>query len=206
LVSLHITKLNILNEFTIWFITGYEHIADWNAYDHILFLLVLCGVYNLKDWKTILILVSAFTIGHSITLAMSVLNIFVANAAWIEFLIPVSILITAILNLSSLDKNKNVSIKINYFLALFFGFIHGMGFSYLLKSLLGREESITYPLFAFNVGLEFGQITIVLIVLLISTIVNRISNITERDKNFFISSAVFGIAFIMALERVGAIF
>lgn len=192
-----------MNEFTIWFITGYEHIADWNAYDHILFLLVLCGVYRLQDWKKILILISAFTIGHSITLAMSVLNVFVMNAAWVEFLIPFSILATAIMNLSSLDKSKNISMNVNYLLALFFGFIHGMGFSYLLKSLLGREESITFPLFAFNVGLEFGQVSIVLIVLFLSSIIDRISNISERDKNFFISSAVFGIAFIMALERFG---
>jgi hypothetical protein len=194
------TKLQKLSDFYIWFITGLEHIADWKGYDHMLFLLALCGVYSLTDWKKLLILITAFTIGHSVTLALSVLNYIVIKSEWIEFFIPVTILSTCILNLKNLDKPvKNQSVK--YTLTLFFGLIHGLGFSYLLKSLLGKEENITLPLFAFNIGLEAGQIIIVGLIFLISLTLTSFLKIAERDKNFFISSAVFGIAFIMTSER-----
>lgn len=178
-----------------------EHIADWNGYDHMLFLLVLCGVFQLKEWRQLLILITAFTVGHSITLALSALDILVFPSAVIEFLIPVTILATAIGNLFRLNA-KQANMKLNYILALCFGCIHGLGFSYLLKSLLGKEESITYPLFAFNIGLEAGQIIIVGVILLLSWLAQRLFSISERDKNFFLSSAVFGISLIMAIERL----
>lgn len=190
-----------MSDFNIWFITGLEHITDWNGYDHILFILALSGVYTHKDWKKIVILISAFTVGHSITLALSVLNVVNISGKWIEFLIPVTILITCVINLKYLNQAlKNHAIK--YTLTLFFGLIHGMGFSYLLKSLLGKEENIIMPLFAFNVGLEAGQIIIIGIIFLISLILSALLKTPERDKNFFISSAIFGIAFIMATERL----
>lgn len=189
-----------MGEFYIWFITGLEHIADFNGYDHMLFLLALCGVYSIKDWKKILILITAFTLGHSATLALSTLDYILINSEWIEFLIPLSILITCILNLKHIDTPLNNHWK-KYVVTLFFGLIHGMGFSYLLKSLLGKQESIIYPLFAFNIGLEAGQIIIVAIILLISLILSAFFKITERDKNLFISSAAFGIAFILTVER-----
>lgn len=192
----------IVNDFYLWFTTGLEHIADWQGYDHILFLLVLCGVYSLKEIKTILILVTAFTIGHSITLALSVLSIITVSSEWIEFLIPVTILSTASFNLYQLNKPAQKNLTINYIFALFFGFIHGMGFSYLLKSLLGKTESVLGPLFSFNVGLEAGQLIIILAIIIIFTILNAVFNVQERDKKFFISSAVFGIAAIMTLERL----
>ncbi|MFN7014243.1 MAG: HupE/UreJ family protein [Bacteroidia bacterium] len=190
-----------MSDFYIWFITGLEHIADWNGYDHMLFLLALSGVYSFKNWKKLLILITAFTIGHSITLALSVLNYIVIKSEWIEFFIPLTILSTCILNLKNLDKPvKYQSVK--YILTLFFGLIHGLGFSYLLKSLLGKEENISGPLFAFNIGLEAGQIIIVGLIFLISITLTSFLKIAERDKNFFISSAVFGIAFIMTSERL----
>lgn len=191
-----------MSDFNLWFFTGLEHIADWQGYDHILFLLVLCGVYSLKELKQVLLLVTAFTIGHSITLAMSVLSIVTVKSAWIEFLIPLTILYTAVLNLYRLNKPAQSYFKVNYLFALIFGFIHGMGFSYLLKSLLGTSESILLPLFAFNVGLEAGQLIIVVTVLLIFAPLSSVFKIEPRNKNFFISSAVFGIALIMAAERL----
>jgi hypothetical protein len=178
-----------------------EHIADWSGYDHMLFLLVLCGVYESHQWRQLLILITAFTAGHSITLALSTLNILVFPSAVIEFLIPVTILITALSNLIRLGKTRHHA-TLNYIMALCFGCIHGLGFSYLLKSLLGKEESITYPLFAFNLGLEAGQILIVLVILLVLWVAQRFLAISIRDKNFFISSAVFGISLIMAIERL----
>jgi hypothetical protein len=181
-----------------------EHIANWNGYDHMLFLLALCGVYSINDWKKLLILITAFTIGHSITLALSVLNLVVIKSEWIEFLIPLTILSTCIVNLFHLNQPlKNHSTK--YLFTLFFGLIHGLGFSYLLKSLLGKEDSILLPLFAFNIGLEAGQIIIVGLIFLISVSLSAFLRISERDKNFFLSSAVFGIAFIMAAERFNSL-
>lgn len=194
-----------MTDFNLWFSTGLQHIADWNGYDHILFLLALCGVYTLKEWKNILILITAFTIGHSITLALSVLNIIIIKSNVIEFLIPITILLTCVFNLYRLNKPRIVGLKFNYIITLLFGLIHGLGFSYLLKSLLGNDENILSPLFAFNIGLEAGQIIIVFISLFILLFLTALLRIKPRDKNFFISSAVFGIAFIMAIERLAVL-
>jgi HupE / UreJ protein len=191
-----------LNDFYLWFSTGLEHIADWKGYDHILFLLALCGVYELREWKQLLILITAFTLGHSLTLALSVLDVLKIRTPVVEFLIPVTILLTCIMNLTDLQKNRQRSqARLRYAAALFFGLIHGLGFSFLLKSMLGQEENIVPPLFAFNLGLEAGQLLIVAVVLLLSVLSTRLIHFQERDKNFFLSSAVFGIACMMMLER-----
>jgi len=193
-----------MSDFFLWFITGLEHIADPKGYDHILFLLALCGVYDLKEWKKLLILVTAFTVGHSLTLALSVLDIVTLRTPLVEFLIPLTILVTCIYNLLHLNKNKSSRMLPAYFLAMFFGLIHGLGFSYLLKSLLGKEAGIAGPLLAFNLGLEAGQLLIVSAVLIISLVLVRIFRIQFYHWKFFLSSAVFGIAFIMAAERIPA--
>lgn len=192
-----------MGEFGMYFETGWQHIADLEGYDHILFIAALCAVYLLRDWKKVLILVTAFTIGHSVTLALSVLNFIKVPTAIIEFLIPVTILITALANI--FRKNKDASpgkIQLNYFLALFFGLIHGMGFSNFLKSLLGSQNNITVPLLAFNLGLEFGQLLIVAVILLIAGIVVNLFPVKRRDWTMFLSSAILGIAMMMAIERL----
>ncbi len=191
-----------MSDFYLWFSTGLEHIADWKGYDHILFLLALCGVYGLREWKQLLVLVTAFTLGHSLTLALSVLDMLKVKSAIIEFLIPITILLTCVMNLIDLKNTSQRGFRLRYLAALCFGLIHGMGFSFLLKSLLGKEENIVPPLFAFNVGLEAGQLLIVAVVLLLSSLATSLIHIPERDKNFFLSSAVFGIAFMMMLERM----
>jgi len=194
-----------MQDFSLYFELGWQHILDWKGYDHILFVMVLCGTYALQDWKKVLILVTAFTVGHSITLALSVLSIIRVNTALVEFLIPVTILATAASNiLIPVTKQKGVSIK--YLLALFFGLIHGMGFSNYLKSLLGKSTNIISELFAFNVGLEFGQVIIVLSVLILSFVFIGVIKVKKRDWNLFLSSAIFGIAFIMAAERISVAF
>jgi hypothetical protein len=193
-----------MQDFTLYFDLGLHHILDWQGYDHILFVMALCGIYTIKDWKKVLILVTAFTIGHSITLALSVFNIVHFNTKVIEFLIPVTILITALTNiLSKKSKPKNINFK--YFLALSFGFIHGMGFSNYLKSLLGKSTNIIAELFAFNIGLEVGQIAIVVFTLLLGFLLISIVKIKLWDWTFFLSSAIFGISFIMAAERLPAL-
>lgn len=189
-----------MTDFSIYFQLGWQHILDFNGYDHILFVLVLCCSYTLKEWKKILILVTAFTVGHSITLALAAFKIVEVNMTWIEFLIPVSILATALYNLLKRRKQRNVSFL--YAVTLFFGLIHGLGFSNYLQSLLGKETNIVGPLLSFNIGLEFGQLLIVFFVILLSELMLKIFRVTQRDWSFFLSSAVIGISFIMALERL----
>jgi len=194
-----------MHDFPLYFELGWQHILDWKGYDHILFVMVLCGTYTMPDWKKVLILVTAFTVGHSITLALSVFKLIHVNTALIEFLIPVTILVTAIANLFA-GKSKPKGMQFKYILALFFGLIHGMGFSNYLNSLLGKSRNIVAELFAFNVGLEFGQIIIVLGILLISFITINIFKVKKWDWTFFLSSAIFGISFIMAAERWPGLF
>ncbi|OAQ39921.1 HupE / UreJ protein [Pedobacter psychrophilus] len=189
-----------MQDFSIYFELGWQHILDWQGYDHILFVTALCGVFLLSDWKKVLILVTAFTIGHSITLALSVFNKILIPSNWIEFLIPVTIFTTAFINIVKKKASKNRFDPI-YFLALLFGLIHGMGFSNYLKSLMGKSNNVVGELLAFNIGLEFGQIIIVLSVLLICFLMISILKVQKREWNLFLSSAIFGIAVIMAIER-----
>jgi hypothetical protein len=189
-----------MQDFPLYFELGWQHILDWKGYDHILFVMVLCGTYLLSDWRKVLILVTAFTVGHSITLALSVFKLVHINTSLIEFLIPVTILVTASSNILA-GKSKPKGMQLKYILALFFGLIHGLGFSNYLNSLLGKSTNIVAELFAFNVGLEFGQIVIVISILLTSFILTNIFKIKRWDWNFFLSSAIFGISFIMAAER-----
>jgi cytochrome bd-type quinol oxidase subunit 2 len=191
-----------MQDFWLFFQLGCEHIADWQGYDHILFVMALCLRYLPKDWKKVLILVTAFTIGHSITLALSVLNYINIPSDWIEFLIPVTIVITALSNVMHPESEPKKRLPLVYFLALFFGLIHGLGFSNYLKSLLGKSSSIVGELLAFNLGLEAGQLIIVALVLLISWLfVSVIKASTRRDYVIFMSGAVFGVSLIMAIER-----
>ncbi|MDM1047600.1 HupE/UreJ family protein [Sphingobacterium hotanense] len=189
-----------MSDFSIYFQLGWQHILDLNGYDHILFVMVLCCSYVLKDWKKILWLVTAFTVGHSVTLALAAFKVLNVNSDWIEFLIPVTILITALYNLPKRRKQRSPALL--YSMALAFGFIHGLGFSNYLQSLLGKEANIFWPLLSFNLGLEFGQLIIVFFVILLSELMLKIFSVTNRDWSFFLSSAVVGISLIMALERI----
>lgn len=193
-----------MQDFPLYFDLGWHHILDWNGYDHILFVMALCGIYTAKDWKKVLVIVTAFTIGHSITLALSVFNLVHINTALIEFLIPLTIMITAFSNIIR-KRAASKNIKPAYVLALCFGLIHGMGFSNYLKSLLGKSSSIVVELLAFNLGLEAGQVVIVAITLTLTIFLVSIVKIKLWDWTFFLSSAIFGISFIMAAERLSAI-
>ncbi|SMC90725.1 HupE/UreJ family protein [Pedobacter nyackensis] len=193
-----------MQDFPLYFQLGWRHILDWQGYDHILFVIALCGIYTVTDWKKVLILVTAFTVGHSVTLALSIFKVISVNTPLIEFLIPVTILITAVSNIIS-KKQKPKGQKFKYGLALFFGLIHGLGFSNYLKSLLGKSSNITAELFAFNVGLEVGQLLIVVSILTLSFILIWFVKIKRWGWNFFLSSAIFGISFVMAAERFSAL-
>lgn len=193
-----------MQDFPLYFQLGWQHILDWQGYDHILFVMVLCGTYAVTDWKKVLVLVTAFTIGHSVTLALSVFEVITVNTALIEFLIPLTILITATSNIWS-KRQKPKGQKFKYTMALSFGLVHGLGFSNYLKSLLGKSSSITAELFAFNIGLEFGQLLIVAATLILSFILIWVVKIKRWDWNFFLSSAIFGISLVMAAERFPAL-
>lgn len=190
-----------MQDFGLYFNLGREHISDLSGYDHILFVTALCLRYVIQDWKKILVLVTAFTIGHSITLALSVLNYVQLSTKWIEFLIPITILITALVNIFRNDQQKPSKVPLIYCLALFFGLIHGLGFSAYLKSLLGKDTNIVSELLAFNIGLEVGQLLIVAAALLLSVICIQLLKIHRKDYLLFVSGAVFGIALLMAIER-----
>lgn len=190
-----------MSQFTLYFKLGMQHILDLQGYDHILFIVALCAVYLVRDWKKILILVTAFTIGHSITLAMATFNIIKVNGDLIEFLIPVTIFITAAFNIAR-AKSTGVSgnIQLNYGFAIIFGLIHGLGFSNYLKSLLGKNADIVQQLLAFNLGLELGQLLIVSIFLALSFVFIGIFGVNRRDWNMVISSAIAGISLVLLLE------
>jgi hypothetical protein len=194
-----------MDEMGIYLHLGFRHIMDWEAWDHILFVLVLTLRYQWTDWKKLLVLVTAFTVGHSVTLALSTLNWINFPSSLIEFLIPVTILLTAISNFWVKTFDFKSKYPLIYFLALFFGLIHGLGFSTYLKSLLGKEESIIGPLFTFNLGLELGQLLIVSLILIISFIFVSVLKV-KRVRYLQIGSGIaMAFALNMVLDRIVSI-
>ncbi len=187
-----------MNSFQLYLTLGFHHIININGYDHIVFVLTLCAAYSFSEIKKVLILVTAFTIGHSITLALSTLHYVLIPAPIIEFLIPVTILITAISNLLPPKPGRQ---KVVYIIALFFGLIHGLGFSNYLKELLGTETSIVQPLLAFNVGLEMGQIVILSVYFLILAMSLKIFQLKHLIWRIFVSGAAAGIALTLIIQN-----
>lgn len=165
---------------------GFDHILDLKGYDHILFLIALCAAYSYKEWKKILILVTAFTIGHSITLALSAMKVISIDAELVEMLIPFTILITAIINLVTTSKSP-VKWQTLYILPLFFGLIHGLGFSNYFKAFFESESEIILPLFAFNLGVELGQICIVGVIMFINYLVTGVGKAPQRTWRILVS-------------------
>ena len=171
------------SEFLVYFRLGFEHIADIRGYDHILFVAALTVAYSLNEWRRLLILVTAFTLGHSVTLALATIGALRVNATLVEVLIPVTILVTSLYNIvdsrDGLDEfdqsdRQRRHQSILYGLAGGFGLIHGLGFSTFLRTVLGGEESILLPLFSFNVGLEIGQIAIVAVLFGIGAVLTKL--------------------------------
>ena len=190
-----------MQDFWFYLQLGWEHIISKDALDHQLFILALVAIFSLKEWKKVLILVTAFTIGHSLTLVLSVLDIFRFPSNWVEFLIPCTIVFTALDNIV-FSKNHEKLIKFNYFLALFFGLIHGMGFANSVRMMLASEQDILLPLFGFNVGLEFGQIAVVTFVLTLHFLISKFIKIPEKIWIFTISVPILFFALKMCAERL----
>ena len=190
-----------MQDFGFYFKLGWEHIMNAGALDHQLFIAALAAIYLIQDWKRVLVLVTAFTIGHSLTLALSVFDIIRFNDKWVEFLIPMTIVVTAISNLFQKEFSKR-SVRINYILALLFGLIHGMGFANSIRFMMADDQSIGWSLFGFNVGLEVGQITVVTGILLLSYLVVTICKVNRRDWVLFLSASVFSLSLKIAIERL----
>jgi HupE / UreJ protein len=193
-----------MDQITTFFAIGWQHIIAWDALDHLSFVLVLTCVYQITDWRKVLILITAFTIGHSITLALSTLHLININSKIIELLIPITILITASSNIFHGWKQKRF--PSNYYLALFFGLIHGLGFANVLKNLLGKEQSLFQPLLGFNLGLEAGQIVVVFVIFVFIFLIHQL--LPELKKYFAlrVSVLVFLLSLFFIFERVKLLF
>jgi len=180
---------------------AFDHVLDWKAYDHILFFIVLTVVYSFKDWKKILWLITLFTIGHTTTLALATYDLVVIDVKIIEFLIPLTIFITAFINLITVKKKNFHQSTINLFFAFFFGLIHGLGLSGFLKMVLIDSENKLLPILEFALGVELAQIGVVLLILVTGFIAIKGLKISKRDWVLIISSIVIGIVIPMLIER-----
>ncbi len=191
-----------MTTFQMYLQLGIEHITDLKGYDHILFLVTLMAVYQIKHWKKILILITAFTIGHSTSLLVASFDLVSIPGKWVEFLIPVTIFLTAMANIffPKPESSKGHHIY-KYLMALTFGLIHGLGFSNYLKSLILNEDSLAGPLLSFNLGIEAGQLMVVAGFILLGIITMDIFKAKSRDWNLVFSGAGFGVSIILMMER-----
>lgn len=188
-------------EFWLWFNTGFWHIADWNGFDHMLFLLVLCIPYGWPERKKLFWLVTAFTLGHSLSLAVSVLGWVKLSSVYIELLIPLTILFSAVYH-SFFGLNAKNKIGLTYSITAVFGLIHGLGFSYLLRAMLGKGNAILFPLVSFNLGLECGQILILASILLVQTALLLSFNWKRENLSLVFSSFGFIVALFLLVQRI----
>ena len=191
-----------MENFSSFFASGWEHIVDINAYDHLLFVMTLCAAFKLSEWKQILVIITAFTIGHSGTLILSALDVIPANSKLIDTLIPFTIMITAVANVVNDEKEGRFSdTKIKYTIALVFGLIHGLAFASNFKFML-FDENILMPLFAFNIGIEVGQLFIVLLFTILLWFYTTVVKGEHAKWNLFVSGAGFGIAATIFLDAI----
>lgn len=200
--------------FSTYLSLGIEHITDPNGYDHILFIIAMCALYPIRRWRNVALLVTAFTLGHSIALALATFEVVPVWSELIEFLIQVTILVACFLNIWYARSERHVTstpVRGTYYYQqyiwiLFFGLIHGLGFSSFIRDTLVEGESILVPLLAFNIGLEIGQLGIVAVVFLINFVFLGVFSRQLRDWTLVVSAAVAGIAFLQVLEKGAILF
>ena len=196
----------MIGTFTVYLRLGFEHLLDLRGYDHILFLAVLCAAYTLARWRELLVLVTAFTIGHSVSLAVATLRLVRVDTGLVEFLIPVTIVATALTNLVGLRREDPAEHRVaarplRYALALVFGVVHGLGFSNFLRLALGEERSLFVPLLSFNIGLELAQIVVAVGVLAVALAAVRLLSLPQRLWTLLLSALAGGVAAVMAVQR-----
>ncbi len=191
-----------MSDFWFYFKIGLEHVLDWKAYDHILFLIVLTVPYLFKDWKRVFLLVTLFTVGHTLSLILSVYGVVRVNTGIVEFLIPITILVAALYNVFTAGKGaQKDKLGILLITALFFGLVHGLGFSTFFKQLTAHLASRLLPLAEFALGIEAAQLIIVLIVLILSFIFQTVFRFSRRDWVMVISAVVLGMIIPMAIAN-----
>lgn len=189
-----------MSDFWLYFNLGLHHVLDWKAYDHILFLIVLCAAYTFSSWKRLLLLVTLFTIGHTLSLILANYNIVSVSSSVIEFLIPVTILVTAIYNIfTAKKKKKSEKMGVYYIITVFFGLIHGMGFASFYTVL--DSDGAFLPLVQFALGIEMAQIIVVIIFLILVFIFQTIFRFNKRDWVLVVSSLVLGMTIPMLIEN-----
>jgi hydrogenase/urease accessory protein HupE len=191
-----------MDDFMLYFKMGLNHVLDFSAIDHILFLIVLAVVFSFKQWKKVLWLVTLFTLGHSLSLALSAFGIVEISVDLIEFLIPLTIFITGVINLFTAKKTSKGKENINLIFALFFGLIHGLGFSNYFKMMIGQEEDKVLPLVEFALGIEAAQVIIVLAILSLGFFFQNVFNVNRRDWILVFSSIVIGFSIQMMIDRI----
>ncbi|WP_339659316.1 HupE/UreJ family protein [uncultured Polaribacter sp.] len=191
-----------MDDFLLYFKMGLYHVLDFLAIDHILFLIVLAVVFSFKQWKKVLWLVTLFTIGHSTSLALAAFGILEIKLELIEFLIPLTIFITGVINIFTAKKTSKGKENLNLIFALFFGLIHGLGFSNYFKMMIGQEDDKILPLAEFALGIEAAQIIIVLSILSIGYLMQGLFKVNRRDWIIVLSSIVIGFSIQMMIDRV----
>ena len=190
-----------MDNFKLFVELAFKHVLDWQAYDHILFFIVLTVVYNFSDWKKALLLITFFTIGHTATLGLATFDIITIKKELIEFLIPLTILVTAAMNLFTVNKKNFHQSNTNIFFAFFFGLVHGLGLSGFLKMTLDDSDSKLFPLLEFALGVEIAQILIVILILIAGFIAQYFLRIKKRDWVLALSSIVIGVIIPMLVDR-----
>ncbi len=193
-----------MEELYFYFREGWQHIISSDALDHQLFIFAMAALFMWKDWRQVLILVTAFTIGHSLTLALSVYDLVRFDSAWVEFLIPCTIVLTAANNFRFIKSEYSGSenFQFNYVMALGFGLIHGMGFANSIRMMLASDQHLAGPLFSFNVGLEVGQVILIIFILLIGKLIVGKLQVPRKYWVIVISAATLIIALKMVIERI----
>jgi hypothetical protein len=199
-----------MSVFTTYLQLGFWHIWSWQATDHLTFLLALCAPYALADWRRVVALVTSFTVGHSLTLALATLGVVGVDSPVVEALIPVTIMLTALLNMKQAGRADSRSTSSRRpasvlwaapnALALTFGLIHGLGFSTYLRSLLGANSRPVAELLSFNLGVELGQLLVVSIILLLGFVVLRGFGAARRDWVLTTSGAALGVALLLLVQ------
>ena len=191
-----------MDEFWIYLKLGLTHVLDFNAYDHVLYLIALVASYDFFRWKRVLWLVTIFTIGHTLSLVLAGYDILKVNMQWVEFLIPVSIIIASVYNLTIAGRRNQDNKKwLLYMVTLFFGLVHGFGFSSYFQMLAAKKDQILAMLIEFALGIELAQIIVVLMVLIIGFITKRAFRVAKRDWILVTSSLVIGMALPILIEK-----
>lgn len=189
-----------MNDFIFFFKLGWSHIISIEALDHLYFIGVLAIIYSFNKWKQVLVLVTAFTIGHSLTLILSVLDLIRFNTEFVEFAIPCTIIFSAGMNMIA-HKEISRAISIQYILALLFGLVHGMGYANAIRFMLFSGKGLGMALFGFNLGLESGQIFVVLLILFFVLVTQKYKICTHRKLVMLFSALILVLSLKMAVER-----